>query len=246
MRGSRKFLFFILFFSSCFSRTPRFFPEDSSLQEIAKTEQIVQQLNRQARALKSQKSQGSLELKSRFRRDKFTFLQFFERPRKGRVTFLFPGINQLALLVIANDERLYVRDEANKKKGIYELTSDQLAKYLYLPLEIDELMLWTLGAQEVNGEVEHRRVNNISYLKIVSKKDREFMLTLEHLPGDSLQLKALRIDQAGEHLFDSSFVYFDERLPERIEFSLDSIEGVLRYSKLELNPNLDKELFTIE
>lgn len=249
------FLAVVLFFSSCSAKAPRFFPKNVEAQSATATNLLLKQLGRTSSEVSAFRGLFDLELKKKNKKNKFLVTYIFERPESARITFLFPGINQLALLLVANKGQLFVKDSSSKKSYYLEATAEQLEKYLFVPLELEELMLWSLASYKMPGEIvntEHMREGELSYLKLKVEDGRELMFVVEHLSDDELRIQKFRIDRDKRQLFSSRYFYSDESaiLPSRIEFALEreSAEGLITYRRQELNPDLSmmrEQLFKI-
>lgn len=255
---SHRLFFFvlILFFSACTTRSPRFFPENVDFENPTATAALLDTLNQNSSEIRSFRALFDLELKRKGKKNKFLATQIFERPESSRITFLFPGINQLALLLIANKGELFVKDNSAKKSYQVEASAEQLEKYLFVPLELEELMLWSTGESYLPLQrisAQHVRRGDLSYLKIIGTDQKEQMFVVKHLVDQQVRIENFRIDRDGRMLFVAKYFYADEKnsLPVKIDFSLtsQSVDGVITYKKQDLNPDLSsmrEQLFKID
>lgn len=250
------FLVIVLFFSSCSAKAPRFFPKNLIPQSPNATSLLLRKLDQSSKEVSQFRGLFNLELKKKNKKNKFLVTYIFERPDSARITFLFPGINQLSLLLIANKGQLFVKDNSSKKSYYLEASAEALEKYLFVPLELEELMLWSLANYQMPARIissQHMREADLSYLKIKIEDGRDLMFVVEHLSNSTLRIQKFRIDREERLLFSSNYFYQDQnaKLPSRIEFTLEeeSAEGIINYQKQELNPDLStmrERLFGIE
>ena len=220
--------------------------------------ELYADLTERSRAILGARSLYSVTLKKGIEKQRLKQVIVFERPEKLRAEFFLPGIHQTSALIVAHDGILESIDVTRKAYVRGAASSTNARRLLAIPFELEELMLWTVGAvllpeSAPPGSAFWTDAKNGKYYgKVPLSEQRTLRVEFERKDGMARLLTVEMLDADGEERsFVSQFSYPEEgdaSLPKMIKFWVleESLSGELERESTELNPaELSPSLFRV-
>ena len=246
----------LLLLCSCARTGLRDIPEASRFKAVSSevAERFMRDLNQQAEALQTLKGSADVTLSKGLVHKKFLQTFAFQAPGTIRIESFVPGINRLVSLIVIDEEKIYIRDDQQKRSYTAEPSAANIAALIHLPLAPRDLALFLAGMGLVDpreGSVPKvQQAGNLIRVEFErgDEKIEQYFKVCDS--GDiKMQLRALRVFR----ISDSSELFVGDLVstslyctnPEKISVEMPArgISGKILLRKLQINSELKPNIF---